>query len=158
MAKGAKGDSGGLFSRQLDLRIAAVAIVVTIAICTGLYITFTKEPPPIITPPSPEEATEKVLFGTMERVVLAFQNGSKAPKTLAELPLHSNPQNNITADGWGNPVGMKVTGGGNRYIVEVRSYGPDAIAATNDDIVVNGHVDKDPSGLYFLGSAEKKAN
>jgi hypothetical protein len=150
----AKGGSSGL-GQQIDVRIAAAVIALAIAVFGGLYYMLTRPEESIIIPPTPEEATVMVLSASIERVVETISTTGKAPKTMGELaplPNGTTP----TADGWNNEIILKVNGGGSRYIVEVRSKGPDGVASNGDDIVVEGVIQKDPNSSRFFVSAQSQ--
>lgn len=151
----AKGSSGG-FTQQIDIRIAAGVIGVAIAIFGGLYYIMTRPEKPVIIPPTAEQTTLMVLNGSVERVVEALSKTGKAPKTMAELPPLPNGTS-PTVDGWNNEVMLKVTGGGSRYLAEVRSKGPDGTPNNADDVIVDGVIEKDPnSSRYFVASQSQR--
>ena len=151
MAKG----SFTSFAQQIDIRIAAGIIAVVIAIFGGLYYILTRPEKPIIIPPTAEQTTIMVLNGSVERVVIALSTTGKAPKTMAELPALPNGST-PTTDGWNNEVLLKITGGGSRYVAEIRSKGPDGTANNADDIVVDGVIQKDPNSARFFVAAQSQ--
>lgn len=141
---------------QIDVRIAAVVIAVAIAVFGGLYYLLSRPPKSIVIPPTAEENTIRVLNMSVERIATGLTTTGKAPKTLAEapaLPDGSAP----TLDGWNNEVMLKITGGGSRYVAEIRSKGPDGAPNNADDIIVDGVIEKDPnSKTYFVTSQTQR--
>ncbi len=150
----AKGASSG-FSQQIDIRIAAAVIALALVVFGGLYYLLTRPEKPIIIPPTPEEATIMVLNKSMERVVDAMSTNGRPPKTVAELP-PSPDGSTQTTDGWNNEITMKFSGGGVRYHAEIRSKGPDGAAGNDDDIVVEGVIEKSPNNPRFYISAQSQ--
>lgn len=128
------------------LPIAALLSGIVTASCKG-------HPPP--------EDTDAELFRTPEALTGArelnlakwisdFRRASgHLPQSTQQLPLptpSTNPTENPLNDGWGHPIILEPVGKG----FELRSFGPDGIRGTQDDIV---HRVDDPAMVSLATSA-----
>lgn len=156
MARG-QSSSGNIFSRAIDVRVAALAIVVAIAAFAGLYMLLTREPVAEPVPLDPAEVTQNAMYSSIEGIAQHMRDTSgKVPQSIAELPLTPAGKPQSPKDGWGTDFFLKITGGGTRWTIEIRSAGPDATRGNADDLVLDGTVERDSSGLYYVSNASTR--
>lgn len=144
----------GSLKREIDIRIAAVVLLVITGAFLGLYLLFTGEPEAKVREADEWSKTHIAFAQALERVEAAL-TANKTPRSIDDLPTLEGREA-VNIDGWGRPLILKLTRGG-KAEVEIRSGGPDGQAGNDDDVWMAATVGQIGSA-WFMERVEIKGS